>query len=61
MGRLFSQANNHKKQRHMDCRPDTAEALRMFLDTITALQSANDYGRNALEALDQEVGWHRLL
>ncbi|WP_245518845.1 MULTISPECIES: Tn3 family transposase [unclassified Mesorhizobium] len=61
MGRLFSQANNRKKQRHMDCRPDTAKALRMFLDTITALQSANDYGRNALEVLDQEVGWHRLL
>ena len=33
----------------MDCRPDTAKALRMFLDTITALQSANDNGRNALE------------
>ncbi|MCV3211472.1 Tn3 family transposase [Mesorhizobium sp. YC-39] len=61
IGRLFSQANNRKKQRHMDCRPDTAKALRMFLDTITALQSANDYGRNALEVLDQEVGWHRLL
>ena len=61
MGRLFSQANNRKKQRHMDCRPDTAKALRMFLDTITALQSANDYGRNALEVLDQKVGWRRLL
>ncbi len=61
MGRLFSQANNRKKQRHMDCRPDTAKALRMFLQTITALQSANDHGRNALEVLDQEVGWHRLL
>ena len=61
IGRLFSQANNRKKQRHIDCRPDTAKALRMFLDTITALQSANNYGRNALEVLDQEVGWHRLL
>jgi TnpA family transposase len=61
MGRLFSQANNRKKQRQMDCRPDTAKALRMFLDTITALQSANVYGRNALEFLDQKVGWHRLL
>jgi len=61
MGRLFSQANNCKKRRHMDCRPNTAKALRMFLDTITALQSANDYGRNALEVLDREVGWHRLL
>ncbi|WP_429098879.1 DUF4158 domain-containing protein, partial [Aminobacter sp. BE322] len=61
MGRLFSQANNRKKQRHMDCRPDTAKALRMFLDTIAALQSANEYGRDALEVLDQKVGWHRLL
>ncbi|MBB4123668.1 Tn3 family transposase [Martelella radicis] len=61
MGRLFSQAKNRKKQRHMDCRPDTGKALRMFLDTITALQSANDHGGNALEVLDQEVGWHRLL
>ncbi|TGU44560.1 Tn3 family transposase, partial [bacterium M00.F.Ca.ET.152.01.1.1] len=61
MGRLFSQANSRKKQRHMDCRPDATKALRMFLDTITALQSANDYGRNALEVLDQKVGWHRLL
>jgi hypothetical protein len=61
VGRLLSQANNRKKQRHMDCRRDTAKALRMFLDTITALQSANDYGRNALEVLDQQVGWHRLL
>ncbi|WP_425374561.1 hypothetical protein [Mesorhizobium waimense] len=61
MGRLFSQANSRKKQRHMEGRTDTAKALRMFLDTITALQSANDYGRNALEVLDQEVGWHRLL
>ncbi|MEH0296215.1 DUF4158 domain-containing protein, partial [Agrobacterium sp. CCNWLW71] len=61
MGKLFSQANNRKKQRQMDCRANTAKALRMFLDTITALQSANDYGRNALDVLDQKVGWHRLL
>ena len=61
MGKLFSQANNRKKQRQMDCRANTAKALRMFLDTITALQSANDYGRNALDVLDQKVGWDRLL
>lgn len=61
MGRLFSHASNGKKQRQMDGRPDTAKTLRMFFDTITALQSANDYGRNALEVLDQKVGWHRLL
>ncbi|MBB6219532.1 hypothetical protein GGE66_000476 [Rhizobium leguminosarum] len=41
----------------MDCRTNTAKALRMFLDTITALQSANYCGRNALDVLDQRVGW----
>lgn len=61
MGKLFSQANNRKKQRQMDCRANTAKALRMFLDTISALQSANDHGRNALDVLDQKVGWDRLL
>ncbi|GGG17419.1 hypothetical protein GCM10010924_53150 [Rhizobium wenxiniae] len=61
IGKLFSQANNRKKQRQMDCRANTAKALRMFLDTITALQSANDYGRNAFDVLDQKAGWDRLL
>jgi hypothetical protein len=61
MGKLFSQANNRKKQRQMDCRANTAKALRMFLDTITALQSANNNGRNAMDVLDQRVGWDRLL
>jgi TnpA family transposase len=61
MGRLFSQANNRKKQRHIDSRRDAAKALRMFLDTITALQSANENGRNALDVLDEKVGWDRLV
>jgi hypothetical protein len=57
MGKLFSQPTNKKKQRQMDCRANTAKALRMFLNTITALQSANDYDQNALDVLDQRVGW----
>jgi len=61
IGRLFSQAHSRKNRRHMDHRTDTSKALRMFLDTITALQSANDRGQDALEVLDQKVGWHRLL
>lgn len=42
LGRLFSQVNNRKKQRHMNSRPETSKALRLFLDTILALQVAND-------------------
>ena len=41
IGRLFSQAHGRKKRRHMDHRTDTSKALRLFLDTISALQSAN--------------------
>jgi hypothetical protein len=61
IGRLFSQAHSRKKRRHMDHRTETSKALRLFLDTISALQSANDWGQDALEVVDQKVGWHRLL
>ncbi len=61
MGRLFSQANNRKKQRHMNARLETSKALRLFLDTILALQSANDTNADPMTTLDRQVGWHRLL
>lgn len=61
IGRPFSQANNRKKQRHVNARTETSKALRLFLDTISALQAANDREENAIEALDRAVGWHRLL
>jgi len=61
IGRLFSQANNRKKQRHVNARTETSKALRLFLDTISALQTANDSDENAIELLDRKVGWHRLL
>lgn len=38
MGRLFSQANTRKTQRHIETRKETAKVLRLFLDTISALQ-----------------------
>lgn len=61
MGRLFSQANNRKKQRHMNTRMDTSKALRLFLDTIVALEAANDTDADPMMTLDRRVGWHRLL
>ena len=61
MGRLFSQANNRKKQRHMNARIETSKALRLFLDTIVALQAANDNDVDPMTILDRRVGWHRLL
>ncbi len=61
IGRLFSQANNRKKQRHMNVRVETSKALRLFLDTILALQAANDADEDALDTVNRKVGWHRLL
>ena len=61
MGRLYSKVNNQKKQRHMDVRLETSQALRLFLDTIVALQTANDTDEDALATVNRQVGWHRLL
>ena len=61
IGRLFSQAKNKKKQRHSENRKETANVLRMFRDTLRALVVANETGQDALELIDQEVGWYRLL
>jgi TnpA family transposase len=61
MGRLFSQANNRKKQRHMNTRLETSKALRLFLDTIEALQAADDTDADPMKTLDRRVAWHRLL
>jgi TnpA family transposase len=61
IGRLFSQVNNRKKQRHMNNRIETSKALRLFLDTIVALQAANDADEDAIEIVNRQVGWHRLL
>jgi hypothetical protein len=61
IGRLFSQTKNKKKQRLGESRKETTNALRMFRDTLRALVMANDTGQDALELIDQEVGWYRLL
>nr|WP_246485631.1 Tn3 family transposase [Aminobacter carboxidus] len=61
IGRLFSQANNQKKQRHGEARRDTAKALRLFRDTLRALVAANETGKDAIDVLDREVGWYKLL
>jgi hypothetical protein len=61
MGRLLPQANNRKKQRHMGARLETSKALRLFLDTIEALQAADDTDADPMKTLDRRVGWHRLL
>ncbi len=61
IGRLFSKANNRKKQRHMNARMETSRALKLFLDTIVALQNANDADEDVMSVVNRQVGWHKLL
>jgi hypothetical protein len=61
IGRLFARANTRRKQKHADARQNMTKVLRLFRETLRALVVANDTGRNAIDVLDDEVGWHRLL
>jgi TnpA family transposase len=61
IGRLFARANTRRKQRYVNAQQDTTKVLRLFRDTLRALVVASDTGRNAIDVLDDEVRWHRLL
>jgi hypothetical protein len=61
IGRLFTTARAKAEQRHLDTRKETAKALRLFRDTLRALAEAKESGEDALDVVDERVGWHRLL
>lgn len=45
----------------MNARVETSKALRLFLHTIVALQTANDADEDAIDVVNRQVGRHRLL
>jgi TnpA family transposase len=61
VGKLFAAALSRKKQRHAELRIETGKALRLFRDTLRTLVAANEADEDAIEALDREIGWHRLI
>jgi len=61
IGWLFARANTRHKKRYVEAHQDTTKVLRLFRDTQRALIVASDTGRNAIDVLDDEVGWQRLL
>lgn len=61
IGRLFSQATAKQKQRHMDTRKETVKALRLFRDTCARWWQRMNTGSDAVEMLDREIGWNKLL
>ncbi|KAB2754844.1 hypothetical protein F9L04_26125 [Brucella anthropi] len=56
MGRLFSQVNNRKKQRHMSARLETSKALRLFLDKLDDRATIVARRRLALKSLASHAG-----
>lgn len=44
----------------MNARMETSRALKLFLDTIVALQNANDADEDAMRVVNRQVGWHKL-
>ncbi|HET6519748.1 MAG TPA: DUF4158 domain-containing protein, partial [Geminicoccaceae bacterium] len=61
IGGLFARARNAKRRRYAGSTRDVGRLMRLFHGTIAALAAAQEGDRDAFEAVDEAVGWPRLL
>jgi hypothetical protein len=61
IGGLFAKARNATRRRYEASAADVGRLMRMFHGTIEALATAQATGRDAFEAVDETVGWAKLL
>jgi TnpA family transposase/transposase/cell division inhibitor SulA len=61
VGRQFARARSGRNKRHLDTRKAAARLLGLFRDTLRTLGEANDSGGDAIELLQERIGWHRLM
>src|SRR5271166_1909662 len=61
IGGLFAKARNVTRQRYAAKAGDVARLMRLFHGTINALAAAQADDRDAFEAVDEAVGWAKLL
>jgi hypothetical protein len=61
IGGLFARARNAKRRRYPGSARDVGRLMRLFHGTIGALAAAQEGDRDAFEAVDEAVGWPRLL
>src|SRR3954453_1960262 len=61
IGGLFARARNAKRRRYAGSTRDVGRLMRLFHGTIGALAAAQEGDRDAFEAVDEAVGWPRLL
>ena len=61
VGGLFAKARNATRRRYAASAGDVSRLMRLFYGTIEALAAAQGGGRDAFEAVDDAVGWPKLL
>ena len=61
IGGLFAKARNAARRRYAASASDVGRLMRLFHGTIEALATAQDGDTDAFEAVDNAVGWPKLL
>ena len=61
IGSLFTKANKRKERRYQASTRDVGRLMRLFDKTIGALTEARDKDADPFTAIDDSVGWRRLL
>src|SRR3954471_23229372 len=61
IGGLFAKARNAARRRYAASAGDVGRLMRLFHGTIEALAAAQEDDADALEAVDDAVGWPKLL
>lgn len=61
IGSLFARARNAARRQYVASAGDVGRLMRLFHGTITALAAAQESDSDAFEAVDEAVGWAKLL
>jgi hypothetical protein len=61
IGSLFARARNAARRHYVASAGDVGRLMRLFHGTITALAAAQESDSDAFEAVDEAVGWAKLL
>ena len=61
IGGLFAKARNATRQRYVASAANVGRLMRLFHGTIEALAAAQEAKSDAFEAVDEAVGWPKLL
>lgn len=60
VGEVFASARAAQKRRHVASARDIGRYMRLFDATLDMLAAAKEDGADALQVLDEAVGWNRL-